>query len=292
MNLKKALDKFTCNTYPIEFIPLGPIIDPVLGKGLPRRRLIELFGPYGGGKTSIACLAVAATQRSGLEAVYIDVEHAFDPDYAIFLGVDVEGLSLCQPESAEEALDATLTACKHGAGIVVLDSVGGLVTREELEGSEAHAPVARLLANKLRLLIQAAKIGNTCLLFINQTRKQINSMIPGAEHTCGGEALKFFASIRVEVRRVSSLKWVEKVVGFKSKVRTIKNKLAPPFKEGFFSLTFDPEAPDIGGVENLVAVGEVKALAGGYFEYEGKKYHGKERVSEALDKKEMKDGKV
>lgn len=281
MSLKQALNKYLSTPRDVEWIPVSPPIDILLGGGFPRRRLIELFGPYGCGKTTICCLALASAQRMGLETVYIDMEHCFDMEYAKFHGVDPEKLKLCQPETAEEAMEIISISCDHGAGLVILDSVGGLVTKDELEGSRAAAPIARLLANELRPIIQKAKLGNTCVVFVNQLRKKVGGLIPGAEETSGGEALKYFTSMRIDVRRVGWLKTGNKVVGFKSKIKAVKNKLFPPYREGFFSVTFDPNSPDIGLVENMITTGEVKQ-SGSFFIYKGKKYLGKAKLAEAL----------
>ena len=202
------------------------------------------------------------------------MEHSFDAEHAKFLGLDIdpEILPICQPETAEEAIEIIELSCKYGAGIVVLDSVGGLVTVAELEGSNAAAPVARLMSNKLRGIIQHAKASGTCVVFINQIRKKVGVLFGSPDTTCGGEALKFFASMRIEVRKVGWLKTTNKVVGFKGKIKVVKNKIAPPYREAYFNITFDKDSPDLGGLENMILSGKAEKLGGGYYKIGDKKF--------------------
>ncbi len=272
MTLKKALKKYTVPATKTKFLKTTPIIDDILGGGLPIGKITDLHGSNGAGKTTFSLDCMAAAQAEGKEVVYIDVEHCMDPDYAKYRGVDLDKLIICQPETAEEAIDALDEACSYSAGLVILDSVGGLITEEELEGNKSQAPVARLLAKRLKATVQHATRGQTAVLFINQIRKKIGQTMGSNQDSTGGEALKHFASIRVSMTRVGWIKFQDKVVGFHSKVRAVKNRFYPPYREVSYYVTFDPSSPDVGAIKNYVSLGLVTQKSGGHYEYNGTKF--------------------
>lgn len=271
--LADKLKKYRAKPEGVDWIPTGfKMVDVALGGGFPRGRVIEVFGPESSGKTTLVNKVVAQAQKMGLECAYVDVEHALDLEHARFLGVDTDATPILQPETAEETLEIVEEACMAGAGLVAVDSVAGMVTQAELEGSKAQAPIARLMSDKLRLIVQKAKQNNTSVVFINQLRRKTGVIFGSPEYTTGGEAIKYYSSLRIDVRKASWLKHVNKVIGFKSRVRSVKNKLTPPYREAYFCVTFDHDSPDIAHLENLVLSGEAKNLGGGYYQYEGKKF--------------------
>lgn len=241
------------------------------GRGLPRGRIIEIFGPESSGKTTVALHAIANAQKQGGVAAFIDVEHALDPSWAKKLGVDLEGLLVSQPSCAEEALQiAQMLVRSNAVDIIVVDSVAALVPRAELEGEigDQHVGLqARLMSQSLRMLNPLISKTKTCMIFINQIRMKIGVMFGSPETTSGGQALKFYSSVRVEVRKVTSLKENEETVGARIKARVVKNKVAPPFRQAEFDLTYDHGISLEGDVLDLAIEDKVVEKSGAWLNY-------------------------
>jgi recombination protein RecA len=249
---------------PVDVIPSGSIsLDSALGVGgFPRGRVVEVFGPESSGKTTIALQVIAEAQRAGGTAVFIDAEHALDAAYARRLGVDVDNLLVAQPDSGEQALEITSAFVASGAvDVIVVDSVAALVPKAELDGEmgDSHMGLqARLMSQALRKLTGAVARTNTCLIFINQIREKIGVMFGNPETTTGGRALKFYSSVRIDVRRVASLKDGDRVIGSRTRLKIVKNKLAAPFHEAEVDLLYgeglckELDLLDTGVANNLV----------------------------------------
>src|SRR6516225_1213287 len=241
------------------------------GRGLPRGRIIEIFGPESSGKTTVALHAVANAQRKGGVAAYIDAEHALDPAWAKRLGVDLEALLVSQPSSAEEALKIAEMLIKSNAvDIVVIDSVAALVPKAELEGEigDAHVGIqARLMSQALRMLNPSVAKTRTCVVFINQIRQKIGVMFGNPETTSGGLALKFFSSCRLEVRKVTTVKDGEEVVGSRVKVKVVKNKIAPPFRQAEFDLMHTTGISREGDLIDLALEDKIITKSGSHHSY-------------------------
>ena len=260
---------------PIEVIPTGSIsLDVALGLGgLPRGRVVEIYGPESSGKTTVALHAVASAQRAGGIAAFIDAEHALDPEYAQKLGVDTDALLVSQPDSGEQALEIADMLIRSGAlDIIVIDSVAALVPRAEIEGEmgDSHMGLqARLMSQALRKITGALSHSGTTAIFINQLREKIGISFGNPETTTGGRALKFYASVRLDVRRIETLKDGQEAVGNRTRVKVVKNKVAPPFKQAEFDILYGHGISREGGLIDVgVDVGLVRK-AGAWYTYEG-----------------------
>jgi recombination protein RecA len=260
---------------PIEVIPTGSIsLDVALGiGGLPRGRVVEIYGPEGSGKTSIALHAIANAQRKGGIAAFIDAEHALDPEYAKRLGVDVDGLLVSQPDTGEQALEITDMLIRSGAiDVVVIDSVAALVPRAEIEGEMGDSHVglqARLMSQALRKLTGAISQTKTTAIFINQLREKVGVMFGSPETTTGGRALKFYSSVRLDVRRIETLKDGTEAVGNRVRVKVVKNKLASPFRLADMDLIYGHGISKEGGLIDLGVEHGFVRKSGAWYTYDG-----------------------
>jgi recombination protein RecA len=274
---------------PIEVIPTGSIaLDVALGiGGLPRGRVVEIYGPEGGGKTSLALHAIANAQRKGGIAAFIDAEHALDADYAKKLGVDVDGLLVSQPDTGEQALEITDMLIRSGAiDIVVIDSVAALVPRAEIEGEMGDTHVglqARLMSQALRKLTGAISQTKTTAIFINQLREKVGVMFGSPETTSGGRALKFYASVRLDVRRIETLKDGTEAVGNRVRVKVVKNKCASPFRTADMDLIYGLGISKEGGLIDLGVEHGFVRKSGAWYTYDGEQLgQGKENARNFL----------
>jgi recombination protein RecA len=279
----------------IEVIPSGSLgLDLAMGiGGLPRGRIIEIYGPESSGKTTLALHAIAEAQKLGGTCAFIDAEHALDPTYARKLGVDVDNLLISQPDAGEQALEIADTLVRSGAvDVLVVDSVAALVPRAELEGEmgDSHMGLhARLMSQALRKITGSVSRSNCMLIFLNQIRMKIGVMFGNPETTTGGNALKFYASIRLEIRRIGQIKEREEVVGNQTRVKVVKNKLAPPFRQVEFDIMYGEGVSKMGELLDLGAKAGVVEKSGAWFSYDSQRLgQGRENAKQFLrDHKEM-----
>ncbi len=261
----------------VETVPTGSLsLDLALGMGgVPKGRVIEIYGPESSGKTTVALHMIAEVQKRGGIAGFIDAEHALDPVYAKNIGVDIDELYISQPDSGDQALEITETMVRSGAiDIIVVDSVAALVPRQEIEGDMGDSHVglqARLMSQALRKLTPVISKSNCVVIFINQLREKVGVMFGNPETTTGGRALKFYASIRMDVRRVETLKQGGEMVGNRVRVKIVKNKIAPPFKEAEFDIMFGKGISKVGDILDLAANVNVVNKSGAWYAYNGEK---------------------
>jgi recombination protein RecA len=262
---------------PIAAISTGSLeLDSALGVGgVPRGRVVEIFGPESSGKTTLALHIIAEAQRAGGAAAFVDAEHALDPAYARSLGVSLDELLISQPDTGEQALEITEVLVRSGAiDVVVIDSVAALVPRAEIDGEMGEPTMglqARLMSQALRKLTAAISKSRTCVIFINQLREKIGVMFGNPETTTGGRALKFYASVRLDIRRVSSIKEGEGIIGSRVKVKVVKNKLAPPFKEAEFDIIYGEGISTIGSLLDLGVEHKIVEKSGSWYSYAGER---------------------
>jgi recombination protein RecA len=273
----------------VETTPTGALsLDLALGGGVPRGRVIEIYGPESSGKTTLTLHAIAEVQRAGGTAAFIDAEHALDPAYAKRIGVDVENLLLSQPDNGEQALEITETLVRSNAvDLIVVDSVAALVPRAEIEGDMGDSLPglqARLMSQALRKLTGIISRSKASVIFINQIRMKIGVMFGNPETTTGGNALKFYASVRMDIRRVGQIKQGEDVIGNRTRVKVVKNKIAPPFRQAEFDIMYNEGISKSGDVLDLAATGGIVEKSGAWYAYEGTKIaQGREAAKTYLD---------
>src|SRR5207248_8971470 len=277
------------NVVPVSVISSGCLsVDAALGVGgFPRGRVTEIFGPESSGKTTLALQVIAQAQKTGGAAAFIDAEHALDPGYARNLGVNVDDLLVSQPDCGEQALEITGALVSSGAvDVVVVDSVAALVPRAELEGEmgDSHMGLqARLMSQALRKLTGAVSKTNTCLIFINQIREKIGVMFGSPETTTGGRALKFYASVRLDIRRIAAIKDGETVTGNRTRVKVVKNKVASPFREAEFDIIYGEGVSKEGDLLDLGVAQNIVEKSGSWFSYKGERIgQGRENVRQFL----------
>ncbi len=273
----------------VETTPTGSLsLDIALGLGgIPKGRIIEIYGPESSGKTTVTLHMIAEVQKRGGIAGFIDAEHALDPAYAKNIGVDIDNLYISQPDNGEQALEITDTMVRSGAiDIVVVDSVAALVPKAEIDGDmgDSHMGLqARLMSQALRKLTAVISKSNCTVIFINQLREKIGVMFGNPETTTGGRALKFYSSVRMDVRRIESLKQGGEIIGNRTRVKVVKNKIAPPFKEAEFDIMFGEGISAIGDILDLAASVDIVNKSGAWYAYQGNKIgQGRENAKQFL----------
>ena len=276
----------------VEAIPTGSIsLDLALGiGGVPRGRIIEIYGPESSGKTTLALHIVASAQKMGGEVAYIDAEHALEPAYARALGVDIDSLLISQPDTGEQALDIAESLVRSGAiDVLVVDSVAALIPRAELDGEIGDTVVgmlARLMSQAMRRLAGAISRNNCTVIFINQLRQKIGVMYGNPETTPGGLALKYYASVRIDVRRIETLKAGGEMIGNRTRAKVVKNKVAPPFREAEFDIMYGEGISRVGEIIDLGVKLEIIDKAGAWFTVDGQRIQGRDGVKEYLQSNE------
>ncbi|PID32478.1 recombinase RecA [Candidatus Saccharibacteria bacterium] len=272
----------------VETIPTGALsLDMALGGGIPKGRVVEIYGPESSGKTTLTLHAIAEVQRQGGTAAFIDAEHALDPAYAQRIGVDVENLLLSQPDNGEQALEIVETLVRSNAvDIIVVDSVAALVPRAEIEGDMGDSLPglqARLMSQALRKLTGVINRSKATVVFINQIRMKIGVMFGNPETTTGGNALKFYASVRMDIRRISQIKQADAVIGNRTRVKVVKNKIAPPFREAEFDIMYNQGISKTGDVLDLATNRNIVEKSGAWFSYNDQKIgQGREATKQYL----------
>ncbi len=273
----------------VETIPTGSLsLDIALGLGgIPKGRIVEIYGPESSGKTTVTLHMIAEVQKRGGIAGFIDAEHALDPVYAKNIGVDIDNLYISQPDNGEQALEITETMVRSGAiDIIVVDSVAALVPKAEIDGDMGDSHVglqARLMSQALRKLTAVISKSNCTVVFINQLREKVGVMFGNPETTTGGRALKFYSSVRLDVRRIESLKQGGEVIGNRTRVKVVKNKIAPPFKEAEFDIMFGEGISIVGDILDLAAENDIVNKSGAWYAYQGNKIgQGRENAKQYL----------
>jgi len=273
----------------VECTPSGSLsLDLALGGGIPKGRVVEIYGPESSGKTTMTLHAIAQVQKLGGTAAFIDAEHALDPGYAKRIGVDTANLLLSQPDSGEQALEIVETLVRSNAvDLIVIDSVAALVPRAEIEGDmgDSHMGLqARLMSQALRKLTSVINKSNATVIFINQIRMKIGVMFGNPETTTGGNALKFYASVRMDIRRISQIKQGEEIVGGRVRVKVVKNKIAPPFRQAEFDIMYNQGISISGDVLDLAVADDIVEKSGAWFAYGGEKIgQGREATKKYLE---------
>jgi recombination protein RecA len=263
-------------TTQVECISTGSIsLDLALGGGLPKGRVVEVYGPESSGKTTLTLHAIAEVQKNGGTAAFIDAEHALDPSYAKRIGVDVENLLLSQPDNGEQALEITETLVRSNAvDIIVIDSVAALVPRAEIEGEMGDSLPglqARLMSQALRKLTSVINRSKVTVVFINQIRMKIGVMFGNPETTTGGNALKFYSSVRMDIRRIGQIKQADQVIGNRTRVKVVKNKIAPPFREAEFDIMYNEGISQSGDILDQAVARDIVEKSGAWFAYNDQK---------------------